>query len=83
MSESGKSLPGWIQPRRKLYLLLRTFGVSPDLLYTNFSLYPMRMTFIGEDRIVGILESKGSKVLRIRRTGGDRMGQISVYFVSK
>jgi SAM-dependent methyltransferase len=52
-----------IQPRRRLYSLLRALGLSPELLYRRLQLDPMRMTAMSGRRVTAAVERSGGRVL--------------------
>ncbi len=73
-----------IQPRRRLYLLLRYLGVDVEFLYRKLGLHPIRMNFMREEEVMGLLKAEGGKILEVLRSGkGGRSFQSCVYFVSK
>src|SRR5262249_14835268 len=52
-----------IQPRRRLYGILRSLGVAPRFLYTRLGLFPMRMTSMPERDVRALLTTAGARVL--------------------
>ena len=72
-----------LQPRRRLYTLLRAIGFPPRLLFYRLHLAPIRMNAIPESDLVGILSESGCKVARIDRVKLSSGIISSVYFVTK
>jgi ubiquinone/menaquinone biosynthesis C-methylase UbiE len=56
-----------IQPRRRLYRLLRAMGASERYLLNSLKLSPMRMNFVPEARVKDFVEGAGGKVVWIER----------------
>jgi len=54
-----------IQPRRRLYNLLRFLGLNERTLYNKLGLYPMRMTFIPINEISAFILKCGGKLIEI------------------
>jgi SAM-dependent methyltransferase len=78
-------IPVWhrVQPRPRLYGLLRRAGVSRARLYRQLHLHPIRMSFLTRSRVLGVIEAAGGRTLDIReqRVAG---GMISCdYLVTK
>jgi ubiquinone/menaquinone biosynthesis C-methylase UbiE len=68
-----------IQPRRRLYALLRSFGVSEHLLLGKLELMPMGMRAISEPKVRAFLTSLGARVVR-----ADHLSDLDqVYFVTR
>lgn len=55
-----------VQPRQRLYRLLRTIGLSGHFLYKGLGLHPISMTFISVPRVCKIVAKAGGRVLDIR-----------------
>lgn len=55
-----------IQPRRRLFAVLRTLGLPIEFLYGRLGLYPMRMGAVPEAEVVRALESAGARVAAVR-----------------
>jgi ubiquinone/menaquinone biosynthesis C-methylase UbiE len=53
-----------LQLRRRLYALLHSLGFSAEYLYTK-GLVPIKMNFVPKAEVVSLLESSGTKVLKI------------------
>lgn len=53
-----------LQPRRRLYALLRAAGISEEILYARLRLSPILMNFIPEKEVARVLESAGGRLLR-------------------
>lgn len=58
------SFPYSLQPRRRLYGLLRRLGVSEDWMLRRTPLTPMRMTVVTEAAVRKLLEQQGATVLQ-------------------
>jgi SAM-dependent methyltransferase len=52
-----------LQPRRRLYALLRRAGAAPRRLYRALGLNPVRMTAVGGDDVEDRLRASGARVL--------------------
>jgi SAM-dependent methyltransferase len=52
-----------LQPRRRLYGILRSLGVGPRVLYHRLGLFPMRMTSLAEQNVRALLTAAGARVL--------------------
>jgi SAM-dependent methyltransferase len=52
-----------IQPRPRVYDLLRRMGVSPTTLYHHLRLHPIRMSSLACSRVLDVIEAAGGKVL--------------------
>jgi SAM-dependent methyltransferase len=68
-------IPAWhrIQPRPRLYRLLRRAGVSGTRLYQQLHLHPIRMSFLPRSRVLTVIEGAGGRTLNVREqriTGG-------------
>jgi SAM-dependent methyltransferase len=79
---------GWkgrLQPRARAYSLLRGLGAGPEFLYEKMQLHPMRMNFIPEADVVGLIASQGARVLQVteadKSVGGGM--QARRYFVTR
>jgi len=55
-----------LQPRRRLYGILRSLGVDPRVLYHRLGLFPMRMTSLAEPDVRALLTAAGARVLEGR-----------------
>jgi ubiquinone/menaquinone biosynthesis C-methylase UbiE len=58
-----------LQWRRRLYLGLRRLGLSAPFLYRRLHLLPIAMSFIPEDDVIRLLESRGARVLDVKTHG--------------
>ena len=54
-----------VKPR--LYAALRALGVPPATLHGRLGLHPIRMTWIGESRVMRLLQGAGGIVLAVDR----------------
>jgi SAM-dependent methyltransferase len=59
------SFPYSLQPRRRLYWLLRRLGVSEEWMLRRTPLTPMRMTAVPEATVRKLLQEQGAIVLRV------------------
>jgi SAM-dependent methyltransferase len=73
-----------LQPRRRLYGILRSVGVPPRVLYNRLGLFPMRMTSMPEPDVRALLIAAGARVLEAR---ADAMASTAIesrtYYVTK
>ena len=73
-----------LQPRRRLYGILRSLGVGPRVLYHRLGLFPMRMTSLPEQNVHALLTAAGARVLEAR---ADAMASTAIdsrtYYVTK
>jgi ubiquinone/menaquinone biosynthesis C-methylase UbiE len=71
-----------LQPRRRLYHLLRAMGLSAQFLYRRLGLFPITYLVIPEADILALLKQLGAHVIDVERAS---VGVTSnrVYFVSK
>ena len=60
---SHVSFPYSLQPRRRLYGLLRRLGVSEEWMLRSTPLTPMRMTVVAEGSVRRLLAERGATVL--------------------
>jgi SAM-dependent methyltransferase len=73
-----------LQARPRIYALLRSAGISEQLLYKRMGLHPIPMNFLPEREVVSIVESGGGSTLQIvadQRAGVHIPGR--TYYVSK
>jgi SAM-dependent methyltransferase len=54
-----------IQPRPRLYGLLRRSGVSPDRLYRQLRLHPIRMSALASSRVFEVIDLAGAQALDV------------------
>ena len=71
-----------LQPRRRLYHLLKALGFSAELLYTRLGLQPIRYTVIPEKQVVSFLRGIGARVLEIQASA-NKVTANRVYYVTK
>lgn len=76
---SGIRLLHRLQPRRRLYTLLRGLGISERLLLGRLELTPMQMRSLPEAEVVRLVTFLGARVLRIEHLSA--LNQ--VYYVSR
>jgi ubiquinone/menaquinone biosynthesis C-methylase UbiE len=73
------SILNLLQPKRRLYALLRRFAVSERILLERLQLTPMSMRSMAELDVVRLMEALGGKILRI-----DRQSTLEhTYFVTR
>ena len=72
-----------LQPRRRLYLLLRRLGVAPARLYWRLGLHPMRMLAVSPADVERMVKEAGGLVLRVDTARDPSFGfEDSVYFAA-
>ena len=71
-----------LEPRRRLYLLLRRLGFSSRVLYWRLGLHPMRITWIDTSEVCGFLTACGARVLEVEQREAVMGSGESIYFVS-
>ena len=54
------------QPRRRLYSLLRTMGVSEHILYEKVGLHPLCANYISQEEVIYYLRALGGRVILIQ-----------------
>jgi SAM-dependent methyltransferase len=74
-----------VEPRRRLYLMLRGMGVSSHFLYWRLGLHPSHILSMPTSEVVGFLASRGARVLDVEQRQGPEMGYFreSVYFAAR
>jgi hypothetical protein len=73
-----------LQPRRRLYVLLRALGVNPRYLHERWNLHPMRMSAIPEGEMRSFLGAIGAQVLQVEAdSGGGPRVQSRTYYATK
>lgn len=68
-----------LQPRRRLYGLLRTLGFSHKFCYKKLGLTPIRMNFIPEHEMAAFLTGLGAEVLEVQANSN----LSRIYYVTK
>lgn len=73
-----------LQPRRRLYNLLRSLGLSEDILYRKIRLTPMSMMNLPETEVLSILKNAGARVLDVtsEKMAGKSL-ESRTYYVTK
>jgi SAM-dependent methyltransferase len=61
------ALPWSLQPRRRLYALLRRLGVSEEWMLRRTPLTPMRMTVVPEPVVRRLLGEQGAELLHVEQ----------------
>jgi SAM-dependent methyltransferase len=72
-----------IQPRPRLYTLLRSLGVDAELLYRKFALTPIRIRAIGDADMRTLLAENGLEVVDVRETTHDSGVRSAVYLATR
>jgi hypothetical protein len=73
-----------IQPRARMYALLRTLGMDERLLYERLRLHPLRISFIPAEEVLALLRKSGAKTLEVKTdTNFVSSIQSRVYFAAK
>jgi SAM-dependent methyltransferase len=54
-----------IQPRRRLYALLRSVGVDRQVLFERFGLAPLGLIAVPESTIENVINSAGARILQV------------------
>ena len=54
-----------LQPRRRIYPVLRRLGIPERVLYQKLKLYPNQAHFIPEAEVTAVLRARGGRVLRM------------------
>jgi SAM-dependent methyltransferase len=68
-----------LQPRRRLYGLLRWLGLDERMLLERLELTPMRMGFMTEEAVTRVMLDLGGKVVRVERASAVE----HTYFVTR
>ena len=72
------------QPRRRLYVFLRSFGFTGSFLYRRLGLHPMHMNYIPQEKVLSFLKEIRARIVEIE---GDRMAGSGIesrtYYVTK
>jgi 2-polyprenyl-3-methyl-5-hydroxy-6-metoxy-1,4-benzoquinol methylase len=71
-----------IQPRPRLYRLLRRSGARPDLLH-RMGLTPITMRAIAESRVRALLEENGVRLIDVQRSMSPTRVKSATYFGTK
>ncbi|HEV3193360.1 MAG TPA: class I SAM-dependent methyltransferase, partial [Polyangiaceae bacterium] len=72
-----------MQPRPRLYGVLRRAGVPPARLYHQLHLHPIRMSFLTQSRVLQVIEGAGGRVLDVREEQITAGVMSSEYLVTK
>lgn len=73
-----------LQPRRRVYALLRAVGVPDTVLYHRLRLYPQEVHFIPQPEVVAHLLALGAQVLEVRSDAPPTAPhQVRVYYATK
>jgi SAM-dependent methyltransferase len=70
-----------LQPRRRVYALLRRLGVGVSFLQTTLALHPIRLIGVPEDEVRTQLESSGGEILRIATEHADGIAGRRYYVI--
>lgn len=73
-----------LQPRRRLYALLKGVGLSDTVLYYRFNLYPQSVHYVPQHQVITHLEAMQARVLNVRSdVPPSAPHQVRVYYVTK
>ena len=73
-----------LQPRRRVWTMLRALHVSRQYLYRTLGLYPIRMTAVPERAVRSLLQDQGVTLLRVDELVDDRHAwQDRTYWVTR
>ena len=73
-----------LQPRRRLYAILRGVGIPGDILYRRLKLYPQEVHYIPQQQITAHLTAVGAKILEVKSDASPKAPhQVRVYYVTK
>jgi ubiquinone/menaquinone biosynthesis C-methylase UbiE len=73
-----------IQPRRRLYVFLRSFGIAESFLYRRFGLHPMQMNYVPQEKVLSFLKEIRARIVQIESDGMAGSGIASrTYYVTK
>ncbi len=77
-------LPNRIQPRRRLYALLRALGVDKRTLYYKLRLHPLCASFIPQEQVVNLLKALDADIIKVRTDPkyGSKV-ESRTYFITK
>jgi SAM-dependent methyltransferase len=73
------AFPYSLQPRRRLYGILRRLGVSEEWMLRRTPLTPMRMTVVGEAAVRKLLAAHGATVLQADSIGDGPVRAVRYY----
>jgi SAM-dependent methyltransferase len=81
---SGMPLVRRLEPRRRLYVLLRRMGFGAEFLYWRLGLHPMRIRHVPTGEVIAHLESRGANVLEVENRRDPTYGFYdSVYYATR
>jgi SAM-dependent methyltransferase len=74
-----------VEPRRRLYLMLRGMGVSSRFLYWRLGLHPNRILSVPTSDVIGFLASRGARTLEVEQRQGSEIRHFreSIYFAAR
>ncbi len=73
-----------LQPRRTLFRLLRSLGVSDRTLYWRLGLHPISMRHVPRDEMVSFLTTSGGSLMNVQTVRDDYFPvESSIYYVTK
>ncbi len=73
-----------IQPRRRLYSMLRNLGLSDKLLYWKLGLFPISMNHLSEMEVTKLLILSGAKILEVQPSAAaGPLIESRMYYVTK
>jgi ubiquinone/menaquinone biosynthesis C-methylase UbiE len=71
-----------LQLRRRLYAFLHAVGFPDEYLYTKLKLAPIKMNFVLKAEVVSLLESAGTRVIKIEEIESPELTS-NTYYVTK
>ncbi len=73
-----------IQPRRRLYVFLKSLGFAGAFLYRRLGLHPMQMNYVRQEKVLSFLKEIGATIVQVE---GDCMAGSGIesrtYYVTK
>lgn len=72
-----------LQPRRRLYSLLKKLGLSEQFLSCKLGLYPIRMSYVPEKKLILFIKQLEGNILNIHKSRLDNGVISNVYFITK
>jgi SAM-dependent methyltransferase len=72
-----------LQPRPRLYALLRRFGVPSNVLYRRFGLDPIRMLHIPREAVMAIVRDAGGEVRTVLEDDASDLYSSATFYVAR
>jgi ubiquinone/menaquinone biosynthesis C-methylase UbiE len=70
-----------LQPKSRLYKMLRDIGFANSFLYKNLGLFPITMTFVPENELLEFLGSLGAEVIKKEKNTNKSLYENVTYYV--